>query len=38
VKGRYDHVDILINHAGNAFNRRQLSAAGLELTWAASTR
>jgi NAD(P)-dependent dehydrogenase (short-subunit alcohol dehydrogenase family) len=34
VKGRYDHVDILINNAGNAFNSRQLSADGFELTWA----
>jgi NAD(P)-dependent dehydrogenase (short-subunit alcohol dehydrogenase family) len=34
VKGRYDHVDILINDAGAAFSRRQHSADGLELTWA----
>ena len=34
VKDRYDHVDILINNAGNAFNRREQSADGLELTWA----
>jgi NAD(P)-dependent dehydrogenase (short-subunit alcohol dehydrogenase family) len=34
VKAQYDHVDILINNAGNAFNSRQLSADGLELTWA----
>jgi NAD(P)-dependent dehydrogenase (short-subunit alcohol dehydrogenase family) len=25
VKDRYDHVDILINNAGNAFNHRELS-------------
>jgi NAD(P)-dependent dehydrogenase (short-subunit alcohol dehydrogenase family) len=34
VKERYDHVDILINNAGSAFNDRQFSADGLELTWA----
>ena len=34
VRDRYDHIDILINNAGNAFNRRQQSADGLELTWA----
>jgi NAD(P)-dependent dehydrogenase (short-subunit alcohol dehydrogenase family) len=34
VRGQYDHVDILINNAGNAFNRRQQSADGIELTWA----
>jgi NAD(P)-dependent dehydrogenase (short-subunit alcohol dehydrogenase family) len=34
VKDRYDRVDILINNAGNAFNRREQSADRLELTWA----
>jgi len=34
VRRRYDHVDILINNAGSAFNRREQSADGIELTWA----
>ena len=34
LSDRYDRVDVLINNAGNAFNRRQQSADGLELTWA----
>jgi retinol dehydrogenase 12 len=34
VKDRYDHVDILINNAGNAFDSRAQSADGIELTWA----
>jgi NAD(P)-dependent dehydrogenase (short-subunit alcohol dehydrogenase family) len=34
VSGRYDHVDILINNAGGAFNQRERSADGIELTWA----
>jgi NAD(P)-dependent dehydrogenase (short-subunit alcohol dehydrogenase family) len=34
VKGRYHRVDVLINNAGNAFNRRQHSPDGIELTWA----
>jgi NAD(P)-dependent dehydrogenase (short-subunit alcohol dehydrogenase family) len=34
VKDRYDRVDILINNAGSAFNSRQQSADGFELTWA----
>jgi NAD(P)-dependent dehydrogenase (short-subunit alcohol dehydrogenase family) len=34
VRGRYDHVDILINNAGGAFNQREQSADGIELTWA----
>ena len=34
IQARYDRIDILINNAGNAFNTRQLSADGLELTWA----
>jgi NAD(P)-dependent dehydrogenase (short-subunit alcohol dehydrogenase family) len=34
VRNRYDHVDILINNAGNAFNNREQSADGIELTWA----
>jgi NAD(P)-dependent dehydrogenase (short-subunit alcohol dehydrogenase family) len=34
VKDRYDQVDVLINNAGSAFNSRQQSADGLELTWA----
>jgi NAD(P)-dependent dehydrogenase (short-subunit alcohol dehydrogenase family) len=34
IKARYDRVDILINNAGSAFNTRQESADGLELTWA----
>jgi NAD(P)-dependent dehydrogenase (short-subunit alcohol dehydrogenase family) len=34
VKDRYEEVDVLINNAGSAFNTRQLSADGFELTWA----
>ena len=34
VQDRYDRIDILINNAGNAFNERQQSIDGLELTWA----
>ncbi|MBV9940497.1 MAG: SDR family NAD(P)-dependent oxidoreductase [Solirubrobacterales bacterium] len=34
VRGRYDRVDILINNAGSAFNQREQSADGIELTWA----
>src|SRR5215510_5444059 len=34
LNDRYDRIDVLINNAGNAFNRRQESADGLELTWA----
>ena len=34
VRGRYHHIDILINNAGSAFNRREQSADGIELTWA----
>jgi NAD(P)-dependent dehydrogenase (short-subunit alcohol dehydrogenase family) len=34
IKGSYDAVDILINNAGSAFDGRELSADGFELTWA----
>jgi len=34
IRDRYDAVDILINNAGGAFNSRERSADGLELTWA----
>jgi NAD(P)-dependent dehydrogenase (short-subunit alcohol dehydrogenase family) len=34
IRRRYDRIDILINNAGNAFNTRQESADGIELTWA----
>lgn len=34
VRERYDAIDILINNAGSAFNSREQSADGLELTWA----
>jgi NAD(P)-dependent dehydrogenase (short-subunit alcohol dehydrogenase family) len=34
IKDRYDHIDILINNAGNAFNHRELSPDGIELSWA----
>lgn len=34
VKDRYPAIDILVNNAGGAFNERELSADGLELTWA----
>src|SRR5215831_653590 len=34
ITDRYDRIDILINNAGNAFNTRQESADGFELTWA----
>jgi NAD(P)-dependent dehydrogenase (short-subunit alcohol dehydrogenase family) len=34
IRRRYDRIDILINNAGNAFNTRQESEDGIELTWA----
>ena len=34
VRNRYDAVDILVNNAGSAFNQREQSPDGLELTWA----
>jgi NAD(P)-dependent dehydrogenase (short-subunit alcohol dehydrogenase family) len=34
IKDRHDHIDILINNAANAFNHRELSPDGIELTWA----
>jgi NAD(P)-dependent dehydrogenase (short-subunit alcohol dehydrogenase family) len=34
IRDRYGHIDILINNAGNAFNHRELSPDGIELTWA----
>jgi NAD(P)-dependent dehydrogenase (short-subunit alcohol dehydrogenase family) len=34
VKARYHRIDVLINNAGSAFNRRQKSPDGVELTWA----
>jgi NAD(P)-dependent dehydrogenase (short-subunit alcohol dehydrogenase family) len=34
IKGRHDHIDVLINNAGNAFNSRRQSPDGIELTWA----
>lgn len=34
VTDRYDHLDILINNAGNAFDHREQSPDGRELTWA----
>jgi NAD(P)-dependent dehydrogenase (short-subunit alcohol dehydrogenase family) len=34
VRERYDAIDVLINNAGSAFNHREQSADGLELTWA----
>jgi NAD(P)-dependent dehydrogenase (short-subunit alcohol dehydrogenase family) len=34
IRGRFHHLDILINNAGGAFARREQSADGLELTWA----
>ena len=34
ISRRYDRVDILINNAGGAFNRREQSVDGIELTWA----
>ena len=34
IRCRYDRVDILINNAGNAFDHREQSADGFELTWA----
>jgi NAD(P)-dependent dehydrogenase (short-subunit alcohol dehydrogenase family) len=34
ITARYDRIDVLINNAGNAFDTRQESADGFELTWA----
>ncbi|MDQ6775632.1 MAG: SDR family NAD(P)-dependent oxidoreductase [Actinomycetota bacterium] len=34
VKARYHHIDVLINNAGGAFDSREQSADGIELTWA----
>src|SRR5215469_15217799 len=34
VNERYHRIDVLINNAGNAFNRRRHSTDGFELTWA----
>ena len=34
IKNRFDRVDILINNAGGAYAQRQISADGIELTWA----
>ena len=34
VKERYDRLDVLVNNAGAMYMRRQLSADGLELTFA----
>ena len=33
-KSRYDHLDVLVNNAGAIFFRRQLSADGIEMTFA----
>jgi NAD(P)-dependent dehydrogenase (short-subunit alcohol dehydrogenase family) len=32
--GRYQRLDVLVNNAGGFFMRRQLSADGIEMTWA----
>jgi NAD(P)-dependent dehydrogenase (short-subunit alcohol dehydrogenase family) len=37
VRDRYERIDILINNAGNAFNNREQSTDGIELTWATNT-
>jgi NAD(P)-dependent dehydrogenase (short-subunit alcohol dehydrogenase family) len=34
IRDRYDRINILVNNAGGAFRERQLSADGIELTWA----
>ncbi len=34
IKDRYERIDVLINNAGNAYNSRQQSVDGVELTWA----
>jgi NAD(P)-dependent dehydrogenase (short-subunit alcohol dehydrogenase family) len=34
IRDRFNRVDILINNAGGAFNSREQSVDGLELTWA----
>jgi NAD(P)-dependent dehydrogenase (short-subunit alcohol dehydrogenase family) len=34
VRARYPHLDVLINNAGSFFHKRQLSADGIEMTWA----
>lgn len=34
IKSRYQRLDVLINNAGAYFVKRQLSADGIEMTWA----
>lgn len=34
VRSRYEHVDVLVNNAGGAFSRRELTADGIERTFA----
>lgn len=34
IEGRYPRVDILVNNAGAVFNTRQVTADGIEQTWA----
>ena len=33
-RSRYPHLDVLINNAGGFFHKRQVSADGIEMTWA----
>jgi len=34
IQARYPHLDVLINNAGSFFHKRQVSADGIEMTWA----
>lgn len=34
VRSRYDHLDVLINNAGNVFSKRELTVDGVERTFA----
>jgi NAD(P)-dependent dehydrogenase (short-subunit alcohol dehydrogenase family) len=34
IAARYPRIDILVNNAGAMFNRRRLTADGIEMTWA----
>lgn len=34
IQRKYDYLDVLVNNAGAVFLRRELSADGIEMTWA----